>query len=86
MREKPFTNHIIPLQKGDKIYLFSDGYIDQFGGKHGGKFMTQNFKDLLLSVTNEKMEKQESILAQRFHEWKKNIDQLDDVLVIGVEI
>lgn len=84
--EKPFTNHLFQLKKNDKLYTFSDGYIDQFGGKKGKKFMKKRFKKLLLSIKNKTMSEQKQILDTIFKNWKSNIEQIDDVLVVGVKI
>ena len=83
---KPFTTHTIQLQKGDTIYLFSDGYADQFGGEHGKKFKGSKMKELLLSVQNKTMDEQKELLNQAFEFWKGNLEQVDDVLIIGIRI
>jgi tetratricopeptide (TPR) repeat protein len=80
----PFTTHHIELQQGDMLYIFSDGYADQFGGEKGKKFKAANLKKLLLSIQHESMEQQKNILQQAFNQWKANLEQVDDVLVIGV--
>ncbi len=91
----PFTNHVLTLKKGDRFYLFSDGYADQFGGPKGKKLKYQQLKDLILAMQNKTMPEQEKFLDQKFEEWKnwpgpdgtpKKINQIDDVLVIGVTI
>ena len=84
--EKPFTNHIIDLQKGDSIYIFSDGYVDQFGGEKGKKLKSKPFKDLILSFQGKSMEKQREILDKSFEDWKGDLEQIDDVCVIGVSV
>jgi len=86
IKEEPFSKQEVQLKKGDQIYLFSDGYIDQFGGEKGRKFMTKNFKKLLLSNSNMPMQKQKEILNNTFENWKGNLEQVDDVVVVGVEI
>ncbi len=83
---QPFTTHTIELQKGDSIYVFSDGYTDQFGGEKGKKFKAQFFKELLLSIQNNTMEEQKNSLIQHFNNWKGTLDQVDDVCIIGVRI
>ena len=83
---RPFTNHSIQLMKNDKVYLFSDGYADQFGGKSGKKFMTSNFKKLLLSIQPETIDDQKEIIQQTFYDWKGQFEQVDDVCVIGVSL
>ena len=82
-KEKEFTNHRIKLEKNDIIYLFTDGYSDQFGGPEGKKFKSINFKELLISIASESIEKQREILDSSFENWKGNHDQIDDVLVMG---
>jgi serine phosphatase RsbU (regulator of sigma subunit) len=83
---KPFTTRTIELQKGDTIYTFTDGYADQFGGPKGKKFKYAQLKELLLSIQNKTMDEQSQILNQKFEEWKGNLEQVDDVCVIGVSI
>ena len=83
---KPFTNHRIELNKGDTIYLFSDGYSDQFGGERGKKYKSANFKKLLLSIAALPMNEQKQIIDRTFEDWKGNNEQLDDVCVIGLRI
>jgi tetratricopeptide (TPR) repeat protein len=82
----PFTTHLIELQQGDRLYIFSDGYADQFGGEKGKKFKAANLKKLLLSIQQESMEQQKNILQQTFNQWKANLEQVDDVLVMGVSV
>jgi serine phosphatase RsbU (regulator of sigma subunit) len=85
--ERPFTLQEIQLEKGDMIYLFSDGYVDQFGGEHGKKFSRRRFKDILLSIHNKPMEEQNDILHETFESWKSHKEeQVDDICVIGVKI
>jgi len=83
---KPFTTHKIELQKGDTVYIFTDGYADQFGGERGRKFMHKPLKELLLSIQNKSINEQKEVLYQNFTNWKKNTEQTDDVLVIGFKI
>jgi tetratricopeptide (TPR) repeat protein len=82
----PFTTHHIELQQGDRLYIFSDGFADQFGGEKGKKFKAANLKKLLLSIQHESMEQQKTILQQTFNQWKANLEQVDDVLVMGVSV
>jgi len=82
----PFTNQVVSTEKGDNIYIFSDGFADQFGGPKGKKFMYKPFQDLLLSVSENKMETQKVLLNDTFEAWKGERDQVDDVLVIGLRI
>ena len=85
---KIFDNHYIETKKGDMIYLFSDGYIDQFGGPKGKKFMRKRFKELLLSIHTNNMETQKVILDNTIKDWmlENNEEQLDDILVIGIRV
>ncbi|MGZ3864248.1 MAG: SpoIIE family protein phosphatase [Bacteroidia bacterium] len=83
---KPFTNNIIQLQKGDTFYIFSDGYADQFGGPKGKKLMIGNFRDLLLKASTLPIEKQKEYLNQTIEEWRGGLEQVDDILVIGVTV
>lgn len=80
----PFTNHQITLHKGDQLYIFSDGYKDQFGGERGKKFKSANFMELILSIKDFPMNEQQQILVDTFHKWRGSIEQIDDVCVIGV--
>ncbi len=84
--DKPFTNHEIDIQKGDSIYIFSDGYADQFGEKTDTKFSTKALKSLLLEINEFSAQKQSEILEQKFQEWKGNQKQIDDILIIGTMI
>lgn len=83
--EKKFTDHEISLNKGDTAFLFSDGYADQFGGPNGKKLMTSKFKNLLLSSTSFSCDKQKTFLENTLAEWKGELEQVDDVLVIGIK-
>ncbi|MGE0560780.1 MAG: tetratricopeptide repeat protein [Flavobacteriales bacterium] len=82
----PYTTHTFELQKGDSIYIFSDGYVDQFGGEKGKKFKAAAFRALLLSIQDKKMEDQRSLIDEAFEVWKGSLEQIDDVCVIGVRI
>jgi len=82
--ERTFVKHKILLSKNDCIYIFSDGYTDQFGGDHGKKFMTKQFKELLLTNFNNTMFTQEKNLDEVFEIWKGEYEQVDDILVIGI--
>ena len=83
---KKFTGHEIELQAGDVLYVFSDGYYDQFGGDKQKKMTRKKFRELILSIHHEPVEKQHSILEDTFSKWKGDLEQVDDVLVIGVKI
>ncbi|SMG50392.1 Predicted ATPase [Marivirga sericea] len=81
-----FTNHKVDLVKGTTFYIYSDGYADQFGGPNDRKFMVKNMKKLLQDIAPEPVEKQKSILGDRFESWKGQQSQVDDVLVIGFRV
>ncbi len=81
-----FITHDVQLQKGDSIYIFTDGYADQFGGEKGKKIMTKNFKETLLSIQQVPFLEQEKILDKKLMEWQGNFEQVDDILVIGIRI
>ena len=83
---KPFTNHKIALAKGDTVYLFSDGYPDQFGGEKGKKYMYKRFRELILGISKKEFSKQKIELEKEFDNWRGDLEQLDDVCVIGVKI
>ena len=86
IKETDFTNHQIDLQKGDAIYIFSDGYYDQFGGDKNKKFNVKRFKQLLKDINQKPMKEQHNILSNSFEDWKGDNEQIDDVLVIGMRI
>lgn len=86
VKEKPFENHRISLQKSDMLYVFSDGYIDQFGGKHGKKFKTRQFKALLTQIAHKSINEQFSILDDTLNSWKGNYAQTDDIIILGIRI
>ncbi|MBN1387156.1 MAG: DUF4154 domain-containing protein [Bacteroidales bacterium] len=81
---KPFSLQEIELKKGDCLYMFSDGFGDQFGGPKGKKFMVKNLKDELVKLSNLPMLKQGGKLSEIFEEWKGDSPQVDDVTVIGI--
>ncbi len=83
---KPFTQRTVNLTAGDTIYIFTDGYADQFGGDKGKKFKYRKLKELLGEFTDVPMEKQSALLDQRFEEWRGDLEQIDDVCFIGVRI
>lgn len=83
---KPYTTHTIELLTKDTFYIFSDGFADQFGGEQEKKFMKGNMKKLFLSVQHETMEKQKELIEKAFMQWKGNLEQIDDVCIIGVRV
>jgi phosphoserine phosphatase RsbU/P len=81
-----FTNHELTVMPGDSIYLFSDGYADQFGGEKGKKFKKSRLKELLMTMQDKSMGQQRSLLEESFNSWRGEYEQVDDVLVIGIKI
>lgn len=82
----PFLNHNVRIKKGDMIYLFTDGFIDQFGGPLGKKLRNKPFQQLLLDVCNKSVDKQKEDLISYFNKWKNHHPQIDDVMVFGLKI
>ncbi len=83
---RPFTTHTIQLKKGDSVYLFTDGFADQFGGPIGKKFKYKPLKELLLAIASLTPEEQKQKLEFAFNEWKGNLEQVDDVSMVGVRV
>lgn len=81
--EKSFRNQIIPLENKDSIYIFTDGYADQFGGLEGKKLKYRQFRQNLMDIQKFEMNTQSEKLWSEFNTWKKQHDQVDDVLIIG---
>ena len=82
----PFTLHTLNLQKGDVVYTLTDGFPDQFGGANGKKFKHKQLQNLLLAMANKPMETQKQKLNDVFDNWKGDLEQVDDVCLIGVRI
>lgn len=83
---KSFTTKNVELKSGDSIYIFSDGYADQFGGLDEKKFKSKPFKKLLVSIEGKSMDEQYLILKSHFEKWRGDLEQVDDICVIGVKI
>ncbi len=83
---KPFTTHTTTLTKGDTVYLFTDGYADQFGGNKGKKFKHKQLQDVIQSINGLSMDLQKEKLDTVFEEWKGNLEQVDDVCIFGIRI
>ncbi len=81
-----FRTHTIPLEKNTSVYLFTDGYMDQFGGDLNTKFNNARFRQLLLNIQNFDMEKQKEELDETFQKWKGKRQQIDDILIIGIRV
>ena len=79
-----FKDHSVQLQAGDMVYVFSDGYPDQFGGPAGKKFLYRRFRELLVRISTEPVEKQRELLEMELDAWKGAQEQVDDILVIGM--
>jgi len=79
-----FAKHAISVQENDKVYLFSDGYVDQFGGPKGRKFMYNQFRNMILGVHHLPMSEQKKEFVIRLETWKEGYDQVDDILFLGV--
>jgi phosphoserine phosphatase RsbU/P len=84
--DNSFTNKEMQYEVGDMIYMFTDGYVDQLGGDNRKTFRSQNFKKLLLEIHSEPMQKQKEILGKNYEDWKGLNDQLDDILIVGINI
>ncbi|MCD4770397.1 MAG: serine/threonine-protein phosphatase, partial [Bacteroidales bacterium] len=84
--EQVFTRIEIDLKKGDCLYIYSDGYADQFGGPNDKKLTTRKFKELLLSIHQKPLEEQKEMLNSKLEEWMEGREQVDDILVIGIKI
>lgn len=81
-----FQTHEIQLEEGDQLYMFSDGFPDQFGGPKGKKFKYKPFKSLILENADKPMLEQQEILKQAFEDWRGSEEQIDDVVVLGIKI
>ena len=81
-----FTKYDIPIETGDSLYMFSDGYADQFGGPKGKKFKNKKFKQLLVDIQDENMITQKEILNKTITEWRGELEQIDDIVVLGFKV
>lgn len=82
--DQGFTDHRIQLRKGDVVYIFSDGYADQFGGPNGKKFLYRRFRELLVDIHDRPMDRQKVMLMEALNQWRGAQEQVDDILVIGM--
>ena len=82
--KESFTTHSIDLKQGDVIYTLTDGFPDQFGGEKGKKFMSKNLRELLAGNAHLSMTQQRELLESTFTKWIGNLEQIDDVTVIGI--
>ncbi len=85
-KERPFTNHDVRFENGSMVYLFSDGYADQNGEDGEVNFSRVKFKKLLTEISREPVAKQKEVLIQRFEQWRGDLPQRDDVLVLGIRL
>lgn len=83
---KDFDSTSLQLNPGDQVYLFSDGYADQFGGPSGKKFRSQKFRALIRTIADLPMKEQGDVLEKRFNEWRNELEQVDDVCVLGIRV
>jgi serine phosphatase RsbU (regulator of sigma subunit) len=83
---KPFTTHKVQLRPGDCIYVFTDGYADQFGGAKGKKFKYKQLQELLLANSDKSLDEQQKILSKTLDDWKGKLEQIDDVLIMGIRV
>jgi len=84
--QKPFTQQTFGLRKGDIVYTFTDGFADQFGGEKGKKFKYKNLQQLLLNNANKPMLEQKQILENTLKDWQGNMEQVDDILIVGIRV
>lgn len=82
---QPFKNHKVTFDQGDQIFMFSDGYQDQFGGPSGKKYKAKNMKNFFLDIQNLDMDEKKAKINQNFVDWKGDIDQIDDVCIVNVK-
>ena len=82
---KPFFNHEIEIQKNDTIYIFSDGYADQFGGPKERKFTSRRMQEKILEIQNENLPNQQLRLEEIIDQWMENFEQIDDMIIVGVK-
>jgi serine phosphatase RsbU (regulator of sigma subunit) len=81
-----FETKNLEIKKGDSLYMFSDGYIDQLGGENLKKFLPRRFREILMEINNKSMKDRKEILMNRFKEWKGEYQQVDDIMVLGIKV
>lgn len=84
--ERPFSNHSLQLEKNDQLFMFTDGFSDQFGGEQGSKLKITRFKEILKSVADKSFNLRVATLDEKFNAWKNDYAQVDDILILGIEI
>ncbi|MGP8217301.1 MAG: SpoIIE family protein phosphatase [Bacteroidia bacterium] len=85
-KPQPFNTSNLNLQKGDTLYLFTDGYADQFGGPRGKKFKYSQLQEMLVSISTKPLNEQKAHIEKAFMDWKNDLEQIDDVLIIGIRV
>lgn len=85
-KDVPFRQQEVQLDKNDVVYLFTDGYADQFGGEKNKKFKYKTLKDLILKSSHESMAVQKQILSQTLQQWKGGLEQVDDICIVGIKV
>ena len=85
-RKESFNLFTLELKPNDTLYLYTDGFADQFGGPKGKKFKYKQLNELLLSINDKSLKEQHTILHDKFQEWKGNLEQVDDVCIIGIRL
>ncbi|NQY66672.1 MAG: SpoIIE family protein phosphatase [Flavobacteriales bacterium] len=86
VKTKSYSNHKIETKSGDMLYIFSDGYVDQFGGPKGKKFKVKRMKELMIDIHRKKMEDQKRLLNKAFELWRGDQEQIDDVCIFGIKL
>ncbi|PKP36485.1 MAG: serine/threonine protein kinase, partial [Bacteroidetes bacterium HGW-Bacteroidetes-15] len=81
-----FQNHELDVKKGDIVYVFSDGYADQFGGEANFKFLAKRFRQLLLDIHLMPLNEQRDILEKTIRDWMAGVEQIDDITVVGIKV
>ena len=84
--DRKFTNHTVHLNSGDAIYMFSDGYWDQFGGPRNKRFKSKKFKEIILGIQDKPMQEQHDFLDKTIEDWRGDYEQTDDITVIGIRV
>lgn len=84
--QKKFKQHQIQLLPNDRVYMYTDGYADQFGGPDNKKYLTKRFKEMLTDISHLSFEKQREILEKNFNDWRQDHEQVDDILVMGFKV
>ena len=85
-RGQTFANHEVKIQKGDCIYIYSDGYADQFGGSDGKKLKAANMRQKILEISHLPMDEQRNKLEKYLLDWQGDLAQVDDICIIGVRV